>query len=72
MGADSAAMLAGQILSLGLRPAAARTTPPSLHAELQTQVAGLARELAGGWAPCHDPDGGRAVGTDPHRAGNGA
>ncbi len=72
MGADSAAMLAGQILSLGLPPVAIRTTPPSLHAELQAQVAGLASVLAGGAAPCRDADGGRAMGSDPARAGNGA
>lgn len=48
MGAETPAMLAAQILSVGQRALAIRTDPPGLHADLSAEVAGLGALLAAG------------------------
>ena len=45
MGADSAAMLAGQILSIGMPPLSIRITPPALQAQLAAVAAQLSNLL---------------------------
>lgn len=45
VGADTPAMLASQILSLGIRPLHVVTTPPALRAEMAACLAGLAAAM---------------------------